>query len=369
MHEDTSELQLDAVVQSVAYVPPPVVCEKLHSIIAREGGEWTLRSQEEPVEYALPTHASSELREFFALDSTAPAADIFVARLPGGRVFGAGAVLSADGKSIARDVSVDFGKPFHAHWLKGFKKIRTPVSLGGRIAVVATALGSGYAHWLLEELPRLISLGTADCEHVIAHGIPAFTREALERTNVAAKLLEPARYSHFECEHLIVPSLIGQPGYPIPAVSRRLREFTASVAQSNAGFGERLYVSREISRRRRLLNEAELWAELSARGFAKVHVEELSWPQQIAAFRDAKVIVAPHGAALANCVFCAGGTKVVEIFNRSYVNGCYWRLASVQGLDYRAVVARGSQRLEHRLDCNALDMSVDMIQMIEAITA
>jgi capsular polysaccharide biosynthesis protein len=204
---------------------------------------------------------------------------------------------------------------------------------------------------------------------VIAHGIPAFTRDALERSGVAAKLLEPARYSHFQCEQLIVPSLIGQPGYPIPAVSRRLQEFTAGMAEGSSGFGERLYLSREKSRRRRLTNEAELWAALSTRGFTKVHVEALSWPQQIAAFRDAKVVVAPHGAALANCVFCRPGAQVVEIFNRSYVNGCYWRLASVQGLDYRAVVANGSQPLEHRLEGNALDMSIDMNSLVKAISA
>ena len=369
MHEGRGDLQLDGAVQSVAYVPPPVICERLQSIIMREGGEWTRLSREEPVEYALPTHASQELREFFALTSSASASDLFLARLPGGRVFGAGAVLSADGRSIARDVSVDFGKPLSEHWLTGYKKIRPPKPLSGRVAVAATALGSGYAHWLLEELPRLLSLDTSDCDHVIAHGIPSFTRDALDRSGAAAKLLEPARYSHFQCEQLIVPGLIGEPGYPIPEVSRRLRKFTAGIGKSGSGLGERLYLSREKSRRRRVTNETELWDWLAARGFVKVHVEELSWAEQIAAFRDAKVIVAPHGAALANGVFCSGGTRIVEIFNRSYVNGCYWRLAAIQGLDYRPIVREGPPPLQHRLDCNVLDIIADISLIAAAISS
>ena len=235
--------------------------------------------------------------------------------------------------------------------------------------MVATALGSGYAHWLLEELPRLIDLDTSHCEHLIAHGIPPFTREALNRSGVATKLLEPARYSHFQCEQLIVPSLIGQPGYPIPRVSRRLQEFTAGIGRNGSRFGERLYLSREKSRRRRVINETELWEWLAARDFVKVHVEELSWTEQIAVFRAARVMVAPHGAALANSVFCSGGTKIVEIFNRSYVNGCYWRLAAIQGLDYRPIVREGPPPLQHRLDCNVLDIIADISLIAAAISS
>jgi capsular polysaccharide biosynthesis protein len=91
-----------------------------------------------------------------------------------------------------------------------------------------------------------------------------------------------------------------------------------------------------------VLGEEALRAELEARGFVTVRLEECERAEQIAIFQEAKEVVAPHGAGLANLVFCAPGTRVVELFARDYVNPCDWRLAALGGLDYRAVVAAGA---------------------------
>jgi capsular polysaccharide biosynthesis protein len=333
----------------------------MQAIVARDGGDWEPQSIETTIDYVLPPHASDEIRDLFRPDTSVTLAEDFIARLPGGRVFGSGAILSADGKSIARDVSVDFGKPFEEHWLLSFKKIRPPVFVAGTTAVVATALSAGYAHWLLEELPRLLVLGAEEFATVIAHGTSQFSREALTRLSLSAKVLEPRRYSHFGCERLLVPSLISPPGFPSRRVGRLLTDFTADLGgQQRAGFGDRLYLSREKARRRRVTNDTELWDWLRPRGFVKLCAEELTWSEQIEVFRRAKVIVAAHGAGLANIVFCQPGTKIVEFFNRSYVNGCYWRLASIQGLDYRPIVAAGSEPLTLALEANSLDINVDL---------
>jgi len=289
-------------------------------------------------------------------------------RLPGGRVFGPGAVLSADGKSIARDVSVDFGKPFQQHWLLGFGRIKPPLALDGTTAVIATALASGYSHWLLEELPRLLALAGISYDNVIAHTKNEFSREAMALTQVSARVVEARRYSHYGCEQLIVPSLIGQAGYPTPKVGRLLDQFTAKLGGGPVLVGERLYLSREKARRRRVSNDAELWPWLQSRGFVKVCTEDLSWVDQIEVFRGAKVVVAPHGAGLANLVFCQPGTRVIELFNRSYVNGCYWRLASIRELDYRPMVAAGPEPLTEDLRANRFDLEADLTQIARALS-
>jgi capsular polysaccharide biosynthesis protein len=121
-----------------------------------------------------------------------------------------------------------------------------------------------------------------------------------------------------------------------------LAEFTEPLrAASGAAPGVRLYITRENARRRRVTNEAELWRFLEVAGFTKVRAEEWSWREQIAAFARAKVIVAPHGAGLANVAFCQPGTRVVELYHRAYVNPCFARLAEIKGLDHRPVIASG----------------------------
>jgi hypothetical protein len=340
----------------------------MKAIVARHNGSWEPQLSESPPVYELPMHATEEVREIFRASSSVIFGADFIARLPGGRVFGSGAVLSPDGAAVARDVSVDFGKPFSEHWLLKYGKIVPPTPVKGTTAVVATALGSGYAHWLLEELPRLLVLRGIPADSLIVHGHTPFAEVALRRVLLPAKVILPRRLSHFACEELVVPSLIGEPGYPTSKVVNLLEEFAVDLGDREAVVGERIYLSREKARRRRVTNEDELWPWLQSRGFVKISCEDLTWSEQIAVFRHAKVIVSAHGAALANLVFCGPGTKVVELFHRSYMNGYYWRLASIKSLDYRPIAANGSERLGVDLKANRLDVTADLGEIAKCLS-
>ena len=56
-------------------------------------------------------------------------------------------------------------------------------------------------------------------------------------------------------------------------------------------------------------------------------------------FAAAAVVVAPHGGALANLIFCEPGTAVVEIVPETNVRLFYGGLAYARGLRYFAVPA------------------------------
>jgi capsular polysaccharide biosynthesis protein len=291
----------------------------------------------------------------------------FIARLPGGRVFGPGVVLAPDGHSLARDVSTDFGKPADEHWVLSYAKIGRPVHIEGATAVVAVALGKNYCHWLLEELPRLLMLSDWATASVIAHRNATFILEAFAFGGFSGRVIEAKRYSHFQCDELIVPSLVGRPEGTTPRAVGLLTEFTAPLLERVGGQGERLYITREKAGRRRVSNEAELCRLLEARGFRKVHAEELSWREQINAFAQAKVIVAPHGAGLANLVFCQPGARVVELFNRAYVNPCFGRLAALKALDYRPLIWGAGEGVACELKANRNDIFADIDSVAKAL--
>jgi capsular polysaccharide biosynthesis protein len=261
---------------------------------------------------------------------------------------------------LARDVSMDFGKPADAHWLLTYLKIRPPELVPGTTAVIASALASGYAHWLLDELPRLLSLAPDAAGTLIAHTAAPYAREALALHGWVGSTREPGRTTHLQCEQLLVPSLCGNVVQPSPRALERLHEFTAPLHRKTSPFGERLYLSRSRAQRRRVTNEAELRAALERQGFTTVHLEDLPWAEQINAFRHAKVIVAPHGAGLANLAFCAPGTRVVELFHRAYVHGCFWRLAALRGLDYEPIVPPGPEPLGQSPAANRLDLEAGL---------
>lgn len=343
-----------------AFLSPPLACESLARLLPRFGGSLETVADESPAFHDQPAHGNDELRAFWRTPVPAEISPGFVARLPGGRVFGSGNVLSPDGCVIARDVSPDYGKPFAEHWLLNFKRIRPPVPLAGPVAVVAVTLGEGYSHWLLEELPRLLMLPPDAADTVIGHGDTAFSREALGLHGCAGRWIEPGRETHFACEQLVVPRLPGEAGWPTPLGGRLLTEFTAPLHAASSAVGERLYLSRAKAGRRRVVNEEALWARLEPRGFTRVWLEDLAWAEQINAFRHARVIVAPHGAGLANLVFCREGTRVVEFFHPTYVNPCFWRLAALGKLDYRPVVASGGQPLACDRRAGRVDIEADI---------
>ena len=55
-------------------------------------------------------------------------------------------------------------------------------------------------------------------------------------------------------------------------------------------------------------------------------------------FACADIIVATHGAALANLVFCRPGTVVIELMGTNTANTIFAELAWRRGLDYHLIM-------------------------------
>jgi hypothetical protein len=115
----------------------------------------------------------------------------------------------------------------------------------------------------------------------------------------------------------------------------------------DAGEPDRLlFVSRGSTRLRRLENEAELMAELMEFGFEFFVPKADDHKAQIETFRSARIVVAVHGAALTNLLFCRPGTLVVELFPANHVKSTYCWLANRLGLRYRAVTGLSGDYLQ-----------------------
>ena len=101
---------------------------------------------------------------------------------------------------------------------------------------------------------------------------------------------------------------------------------------------------------------------LSKKGFVSVNLDNLSISQQSKIFASANTIVAFHGAALTNLIFCKKGTKVVEFFNPEYINVCYWAIANCVGLDYSYFLAenKNSKSFDVFVDINKLDSAINV---------
>ncbi len=132
--------------------------------------------------------------------------------------------------------------------------------------------------------------------------------------------------------------------------------------ESSAGdhSGEWLYISRNESSMRRILNEEEILPGLRDLGFKILSPGKLPMSAQIEAFRNARVILAAHGAGLTNILFCRPKTVLIEIFPEGGVHGsAFLRIASQLNFSYYYVVGEKVENAQSAKNPNNPDLTLD----------
>jgi hypothetical protein len=224
----------------------------------------------------------------------------------------------------------------------------------GTAAVFPTS--GNYYHWLIEDLPTVLRAAEAEPSATFV----AFAEGMTDRhASLAAHLgieLRPAPLT-VAIDRQVLAGRASDSWFVHPEDARRLAALGAELTGHDGSRGhERIYVSRRFSQRA-LPDEEQLERLLSAQGFTILHLESMEWRQQIRAFQDASVVVAPHGAGLSNLVFTPPGARLVELTNGYHYNRCFEWICHVVGHEYRAV------------DSDATPASADPQRLADAIAA
>ncbi|KQT56193.1 hypothetical protein ASG52_24265 [Methylobacterium sp. Leaf456] len=137
----------------------------------------------------------------------------------------------------------------------------------------------------------------------------------------------------------------------------------------------RVFISRSLATARRIVNEDQVTALLTEAGFVTVAMERIPFEEQVALFRQADVIVAPHGSALAHTVFTKRGAVVVELMPQKarYRTKMYGELAALSGAVHHVVGCEeaGDEGLsppnrDMRVDVGVLKALLQTLQIVEA---
>jgi len=276
----------------------------------------------------------------FAADRVERLPRTVVAELPGGRVLGPHRAVVTGTGELVQDLSFYFGtrRPReHPLFLHPFPP--PPTEVAGRLGVLATRGDLNYYHFLVDVLPRLAVLDAAGVAPPQRWYVPAstgFQRELLDLAGVPESArIDADAVPHVRAETLVVPSPPSMTVINPPWVTGYLRSLLLPAGLRRVP-GRGVYVTRGASANNRTVtNEAELLPALTARGFVPVEPGAMTVSEQIRTFAEADVVVAPHGAALANLVFASPGATVVELFPADAAVSDYWKLASgVPGLRY-----------------------------------
>lgn len=291
-------------------------------------------------------HAVSDFPELSAVRWTvSPESKLFY--ISDARILGSEAVVIAPDNRVFREFNHPPEYPPDSNWLTHscFKRRRIPPirELKGWYATITYPASRFYFHWLLESLPRMRLLRDYIdiLDGIIVPNSPLpFHKQSLALLGIPEKkLISVDPNTHFRMEHLFVPRCSSYYNPPSWVHEWYKDAFLGAAISRASPKGLKLYVSRFDANVRRVINEKEIAEYLESLGFVIVTLSEIEFSKQAQLFYDADEIVAPHGAGLANLVFCRPGIKVLEILPPKWMPPCYFVLAKSARLNYSYLVA------------------------------
>jgi hypothetical protein len=201
---------------------------------------------------------------------------------------------------------------------------------------------SNYYHWLIDYLPRLLlARKYADIgAHLIIvnSNLLPFQLDSLRILGFDdSQLLQVGENEAIRSRTTLVPSLLASTTVPHPALPGLLKEAFPCRRSFASG---RIYLSRQEAASRQLTNEVELIKLLEKYGFRKHVPGTLSFQEQIDLCSGAEALVAVHGAAMANIVFCPETTRIFEIFSPHHQVTSMYMLSRVCKRPHRFVPAK-----------------------------
>lgn len=278
------------------------------------------------------------------------------------RIYGPNGLIITHDDRIVHEFAGSFVERAASHEIFHSWKLPPMTQIKGRVAAIGYNYAHGYYHWMLEILPRIEILRRSGVAYDYVYMNPAllpFQAQTLKATGFdPTQVLWADSKTHLKVDQAIIPSLPGRPGEILPWVCEYLK--ASILVEEPSGPKERLLISRRKAARRRILNEEILKSMLTSFGFREVILEDYTVAEQARLFSRAEFIIAAHGAALTNLVFCSPGTVVIELFSpiRTYPN--YQVLSQIMNLKYHGLLTstKGLARTAIRkqdmvVDCSA----------------
>ncbi len=212
---------------------------------------------------------------------------------------------------------------------------------GRRLGTAEHLMGGNpgnYYHWLLEGLGRWAAVADGLDPVLLPWSGQNFQHQGpMLLPGLAGRAVFVGPSQAIDVDELGWVSHVTGAGTLFHPLLRRTAAAMRDLAGTSSA-GVRIYVSRHDAQNRRLLNEDRVEHLCRQRGFQVVRLGAMPLRDQVALFASARHIVAPHGAGLANLLFCQTGAALLELHMDRYVNWCFRRLAGLSGVRYGCLV-------------------------------
>jgi hypothetical protein len=234
-----------------------------------------------------------------------------------------------------------------------------PTRLAGNWTSLIGRFHGSYFHWLLDALPRLACLDEfpSDTGILIPAKVRSYEHDSLRLLDLLSRTRETDE-RHLEIETYYFSGPTAMTGVSNPYAVRYLRTHLIPHGIPPKTPQPNLFITRK-GKTRGLANELQVARYFEQRDWTVADLEELSFPEQIGLFRQAKAICGSHGAALTNLLWCDAGTKVFEIFAHNFLNGCYETIAGLCNLNHRYLILEGDAAFRVTVPTNLLERQLE----------
>jgi capsular polysaccharide biosynthesis protein len=237
------------------------------------------------------------------------------------------------------------------------------------LCLVGTGAGN-WAHWLTEILPRAVLLGREQRWRSMPAIVDADMPETMLASLRAAlgydrQLIYASRGEVITVKHGVVASPSAQVPYEYragcamnyadvwfsPGAMRAVQKMALAldVASVQPAGGKRLFIKR--SGGARALGGVEVLERgLAERDFVTIRPERMTFAEQVAAFRNADVIVSQTGAGLMNMMFARPGCDIVALTTLTKVSNYFYFSIVAEMLGHRMHYVFGQKEASHADD-------------------
>lgn len=130
----------------------------------------------------------------------------------------------------------------------------------------------------------------------------------------------------------------------------------------------KILIGRPQGSKRNLSNIEEVKSALAKKGYTYIEMENYSLIEQISIFYQSTNIVAVHGAALTNLLFCQQGTKIIDLMHEKYNVLCFYKLSKHLELDYQLLNCKGEDGIKDSFGYKNFEVDINqLLTLIEDI--
>lgn len=292
----------------------------------------------------------------------------FVLKIPDGRAFIKQSdqtyIITPDNK-ILKDMLVD-GCPELS-----VKMMPNEVRCADKLLVLSSCWGGNFYHWLTWVVPRICMVEQAgynlkDFDKIAINYLGfEFQRNLLELLGIPKnKIIGTIENGAvLRAKTLVTASLPSHLHTP-QIVTDSLRKTFLKPEYKDESSPKLIYLSRNKSTSRFVVNEDEVYSYLQKIGFTIIYPEDYSFEQQVRIFTNANVIISAHGAGLVNLSFCKPNTKVIEVYNeffRNAIDTSFFRICNNVKLDHYFMFG------EPIVGDKLLNMNIDIIKLSKVL--